>query len=138
MKAMIKFWMPLLLTALPIFQASGAAPDSSPPQVSVLKKSMISFQDSVAKLQMLQSKNEWDQVAAALKSLRASVEALKRSDPGLEYPGAILKVSLIVSEMESLQKMKDPALFDKIPSLTQSCLQCHSAHRVLGVTDTKH
>ncbi len=133
-----KIFLFLLLVLSPF--SVGAQNSVQPSQAERLKQTMIQFQLLVSKMQMLQSQNpiSWNLVNQQLQSINNNIQVMQNFDSQGNYGAYLQKISSIVNEMKQLAAQKNPALFEKMPSLTQSCFQCHQTHGARGIEDYKH
>ena len=129
------------LTLALLFLMSSSAPAQTSSSSSSLKKYMFEFQILLSDLQMLkgsESSTDWNAVDLKLKDLRQNIAAMQKSDAGGNYSKFLSTLSVQVGGLEGLARKKDPQVFGKIDPIAKTCLQCHSTHRALGITDTKH
>ncbi len=140
MKKTNQIFLALLFLIGPVLGHAQVPTPVQPSSAERLKQTMIQFQLLVSKMQMLKDQTPvpWPVVNQNLQLIGRNVQNMQKFDSQGSYGPYLEKISSIVNEMGQMAAKQDPTLFTKIPSLTQSCFQCHQTHGAKGIEDYKH
>jgi len=109
--------------------------DLSPAEVRStmkLKKYMSSFGTLLAGMEIMKHKEknpDWEVIAMTLTEMRQTLEAMKKADQAGNYREFTSALDKNLAEVEKYGKKKDKKVFDSFEKLTNTCFQCHAAHR---------
>lgn len=130
------------MTAFVPFQIFGQETQKAetPHPTRDLKNQMRSIASALAEIESLKSADPipWDQVKSKTKSIQKNLLSVKKSQVNASAQAYLGRLTSMVAELEILESKKDTKMFDRIPSMTQTCYQCHKAQGVLGITEIKH
>ncbi|MFO1519688.1 MAG: hypothetical protein U1F57_08530 [bacterium] len=128
----------LLLSTLLAFSPSWVrAGGDNPPNVEIkttrdLKQFMYKFGTLVAGIEILRAKEknpDWTSIDLTLKEMKENVEAMQKADKTAAYKGFTDQLSNQLIVLKKMSDKKDPKIYDGFDKLTQTCFQCHAAHR---------
>ncbi|MBL7685837.1 MAG: hypothetical protein JNK65_07395 [Deltaproteobacteria bacterium] len=97
-----------------------------------LKKYMYKFGSMIAGIELLRSqepKPDWKVIDLTLKDMTQTLNAMKKADKKSIYKGFTDQLEAQLEELNQLTAKKDSKIYDSFDKLTNTCFQCHAAHR---------
>ncbi len=98
----------------------------------VLKKYMGQFGSLVAGMEILRLKEkqpDWEAIQLTLTEMNKTLQELKAADQQGNYKEFTQVLEKNLVEVQAYGKSKNPKIFNSFEKLTQTCFQCHAAHR---------
>lgn len=112
----------------------------SPHPTPDIKNRMRLIASALAEIESLKSSDPlpWNLIKSKTQSIQKNLISVKKSHLNASAQAYLGRLTSMVAELEILESRKDPKMFDRIPSMTQTCYQCHKAQGVLGIMEIKH
>lgn len=98
----------------------------------LLKKYMSKFGIMVAGLEILRSKEadpDWEAIALTIQQMDKTLKEMRVADKEKNYEAFTKILESNLAEVKAYGSKKDKKVFDSFQKLTQTCFNCHAAHR---------
>lgn len=139
MKKIISFCFFVFLTGFfagPLWAYPESVPsNTSTPILSTgyLKQFMAKFGTLVAGLEIMRAKDEkpdWKAIEWTVNEMKKNWKETQKATSSVEaYQGYLQVLSLHIEALDKKTKKKDKGIYDAVDAMTESCFQCHTAHR---------
>lgn len=141
MKTLKTLSLGFILGALLIAPASsgaystGSVDPNNPEQVRstmALKQYMGHFGTLVAGMEIMRAKEkkpDWDAIAITLKEMEKTLSEMQKADQAGNYKEFTSVLESNLAEVKKYGAKKDPKIYDAFDKLTNTCFNCHAAHR---------
>lgn len=124
----------IFLTAL-FFSILGSATSLQALSAQRLKGYMFQFVSLASELRMEDIKGarpNWEAMEKTLKAMRKNLQAMREADSDQQYSAYLDRLSSDIKKLQVMEVKRDPKISKAYDRMTQSCLQCHSAHLSKG------
>jgi hypothetical protein len=136
---MVRNFLSAIFLALFAFTplASSYAGGDNPPDVEIkttrdLKQYMYKFGSMLAGIELLRAKEkkiDWEAIHITLVEMNKTLEAMQAADKSNAYKNFTDQLTAQLIELKRLSEKKSPQIYDSFDKLTNTCFQCHAAHR---------
>ncbi len=112
----------------------------NPHPTPLLRKHMRAIAVALSEIESYKSSDPipWKTIQEKTKIIQNNLISIAKNNPNSATQAYVGRLTSMVGEFEILEAKKDSKLFDRIPSMTRTCYQCHQSHGVLGITEVKH
>lgn len=117
----------------PAVFAGGDPKTDIPPTAShALKKYMSKFGTLVAGLEILklkEKKPDWASIDYTLSEMNKTLSEMQKADSSNAYKEYTDLLATSLADIKKLSEKRDKAIYDSFDKLSNTCFQCHAAHR---------
>lgn len=135
-------WLILVVSALAVIptlslwaHSQKSSQEKNPPEVRstmMLKEYMAHFGSLVAGMEIMKLKEknpDWDAIRITIQQMGQTLKQLQAADKEGNYKEFTDVLEKNLSEVKNYGDKKDKRVFDSFEKLTNTCFQCHAAHR---------
>ena len=117
----------------PSFAGGMGAGDKLPAESTrSLKKYMANFGSMIAGLEIMklkEKKPDWDAINITLQEMSSTLSEMQQADTTNAYKEYTDVLAAGLVDLKAQSKIRDKKIFEGIDKLSNTCFQCHAAHR---------
>lgn len=103
-----------------------------PKTTAALREFMLRFGSEAISLEILKSKErkpDWDAIGETVNEMDSVVVQMQKADKKNDYKAFTDSLSMYVAKMKEYSHKKNRKVFKVYTELSETCMQCHAAHR---------